>query len=184
MDIPVSVRSPQVADLDRIVEISRENFVRPEERQHHSGTGFISRKRSPKEYHDLVTSSSNSVVAITTERVIGYILAYDKKEAYLLKKDQNTHIPLISKWNNDEDFVFISQIAVHPDYAGRGVAQTMLDRVQSEEKNRILFASVSIDPVENKKSRRFFSEKNGWQPLEEFSVNENTYMLYASRKIH
>jgi ribosomal protein S18 acetylase RimI-like enzyme len=184
MDFPLSVRSPQLADLDRIVEISRKNFVRPEERQQHSGTGFISRERSPNEYRDLVEHTANSLVATDESSVIGYLLTYDKEEAYVLNKDQNRHIPLISKWNRDDDYVFISQIAVHPEYAGMGVAQKMLTTLQSREKDRTIYASVSLKPVENTKSRRFFSEKNGWQPLEEFSVNENTYMLYASHKIH
>lgn len=121
----ISVRRAGPEDIDGIISVNLSS-LRTEK------TNGLIQRRSREEFEKLLSISKYFVVARSEGRIVGYVTVLDESAPYL-ENEIFSFYP--EKYDN---FVFIDQVAVHPDYRRRGVARAMYASFLFSEKKRIL----------------------------------------------
>ncbi len=137
--------------------------------------GYLVFQGSPAEYAAKVTLAPDSVIAFDdAQQPAGFLLAARGTALAALGAEPLAHMLR----HPPESYLLIDQIAVAPHARARGLAQQLLDAVLRSARPAIAGASIMHGPVRNRRSLRFFTEKNGFSLSLTYRENDFEWGYY------
>ena len=120
------VRDAKREDLPAILKINN-SLSYPKNKD-----GFLIQKRSLEEFEKLFHISKHFLVSEIDGKVIGYLIVLDESADYLENKLFSFYV------NNYDAFVFVDQIALLPEFHGKGIGKALYKKLFESEKKRLL----------------------------------------------
>ena len=114
------------------------------------------------------------------KKIIGYIMAYDKKAIEKLKEmGELSHEDELVKSVEKKAFnrfIFIDQIAIGHDFCRRGIGSKLLEFLikNIKGKYKVICCGVILSPVQNNAGRNFFV-KHGFKLLKKIELENHGY---------
>src|SRR3989338_2362774 len=133
----MKIRNATIDDIIEIIKVNRSCLITE------GGNGLI-QARSREEFDRVLQLSKYFFVAESDNKVIGYLTVLDESTDFL----DNEIFSFYPK--HYKNFVFVDQIAVHPDYRHSGVAKKLYEKLVSAEKNsdnKRIILDVLVKPV-------------------------------------
>lgn len=143
-----------------------------------STDGYLVHIATPEEYARRFAASAYSVVAVNDGAVVGFLRAVGGEEAELAP-----HYAELTAPHSLDGYLLIDQIGLLPAYKGRGLAQQMLDAVIARSGARRLGAVIMHGPVRNARSLGFFTGRNGFSLVREFSEPPYDWGYYEKQLV-
>jgi ribosomal protein S18 acetylase RimI-like enzyme len=143
-----------------------------------SADGYLVHIATPEEYSRRFAASAYSVVAVDDDAVVGFLRAVGSDEAEL-----DPHYAELTAPQTLDGYLLVDQIGLLPAYKGRGLAQQMLDAVIARSGARRLGAVIMHGPVRNARSLGFFTGRNGFSLVREFSEPPYDWGYYEKQQV-
>lgn len=143
--------------------------------------GFLLFVKSIKEYRRRIEASDICLLAKSGDKYVGFLMACDEAAIKKLGKETDPIIQEILKYEKDNNLVYIDQIAVVPNYQSSGVAQQMLDYLMTAKPQGYFITAIAEKPALNKRSIKFFLEKNHWRRVRQMWIGDIMLGTYKNR---
>jgi len=141
--------------------------------------GYLVFQGTPVEYAIRLAACPHSVVAVRPD---------DTPVAFLLAMSG----VVLSRWTSDDEagpmqwihrhtpetYLLVDQIGVAPEARSFGLAQQMLDAVIGAAQPKVVGASIMHSPLQNLRSTRFFTQKNGFSLIGTYPEEEFVWGYY------
>lgn len=129
----IKIREAYESDIVQIIKVNRASLKTDDV------NGLI-QERSYNDFLKLMRICKHFLVAEINNRVVAYAILLDEEAPYP-ENEIFSYYPI--KYSN---FVFIDQVATHPDYRRKGVARKLYEKLLANERKRIL-ADFLIAPL-------------------------------------
>jgi len=181
MEENVHYRRATVEDVAAVIELGKMlEFHEGDNTTELSSRGFLLFVKPEEAYAKRFSFSQYCSVAERGRTIVGFLIAHDRRELEAMGDLLQYPKALLQKLYALEHphWIYIDQIAVHPEYQHQGIGQHLYDFVFGDTKASFLIAGVTHKPIANLVSRSFF-EKNGHTLCTEFTGGRWLCGLYG-----
>ncbi len=159
----IEIRPLSVADAPYLSAIAES--VRYREGAADPRSGYLVYVGKPDEYAARIAANPHSFLALLDGHPAGYILtAADPQGSATQASGDAVQARIFGN-----GALLVDQIGIRPHARGHGIAAQLYQRLLAEAKPTRLTASIMHGPLLNQRSVSFFSGKQGWKCIGEFS---------------
>ena len=167
------IRKAEVDDAKEIADIvesvSLDRVGDPEK-------GFLAYNKGEEGYSELIKKSEYCYVAVKEDKVVAFLVAYPN-DMIIPDSSINKYFYNFS----DENFVYIFQIAVLPEFQGMKIGECLYERLFEDTKGIKKMVISSAEPY-NKNSEQFHL-RMGFKKIDKIRRDEDNGLSFVYEKI-